>query len=71
MLATLVRKPFDDPKWLFEIKWDGYRMIAKKNKSQIDITSRNLNSYTRKFPSLIKPLSKLSTTSSWMVRLLI
>ena len=34
-------------------------MIAKKNKSQIDITSRNLNSYTRKFSSLIKPLSKI------------
>jgi len=28
MLATAVTKPFNDPAWLFEIKWDGYRAIA-------------------------------------------
>src|SRR5713101_3927457 len=28
MLASVVEKPFDDPDWLFEIKWDGYRAIA-------------------------------------------
>src|SRR5919108_452621 len=28
MLATLVGGPFDDPDWLFEVKWDGFRMEA-------------------------------------------
>ncbi len=28
MLATLVDEPFDNPAWLFEVKWDGYRAIA-------------------------------------------
>ena len=28
MLATLVAAPFDDPDWLFEIKWDGFRVEA-------------------------------------------
>jgi bifunctional non-homologous end joining protein LigD len=28
MLATLVGAPFDDPDWLFEVKWDGFRMEA-------------------------------------------
>src|SRR3954447_20181383 len=28
MLATLVREPFDDPDWLFETKWDGFRVEA-------------------------------------------
>ena len=28
MLATLVGGPFDDPDWLFEIKWDGFRVEA-------------------------------------------
>ena len=28
MLATLASKPFSDPDWLFEIKWDGYRVQA-------------------------------------------
>jgi bifunctional non-homologous end joining protein LigD len=25
MLATLVDQPFDDPDWIYEVKWDGYR----------------------------------------------
>ena len=28
MLATLASKPFSDPDWLFEIKWDGFRVQA-------------------------------------------
>jgi bifunctional non-homologous end joining protein LigD len=28
MLATLVSAPFDDPDWLFEVKWDGFRVEA-------------------------------------------
>jgi bifunctional non-homologous end joining protein LigD len=26
MLATLVGAPFDHPDWLFEVKWDGFRV---------------------------------------------
>ena len=26
MNATLVAAPFDDPDWLFEVKWDGFRV---------------------------------------------
>jgi bifunctional non-homologous end joining protein LigD len=29
MLAT-PGKPFSDPKWLFELKYDGYRLFAEK-----------------------------------------
>jgi bifunctional non-homologous end joining protein LigD len=28
MLATLVGGPFDSPEWLFEVKWDGFRVEA-------------------------------------------
>ena len=30
MLATLVKKPFDDRGWVFETKWDGFRLVAEK-----------------------------------------
>lgn len=30
MLATLVEKPFDGDDWLYEVKWDGYRVFAKR-----------------------------------------
>jgi ATP-dependent DNA ligase len=28
MLATLTDAPFDNPEWVFEDKYDGFRMIA-------------------------------------------
>ncbi|MET3606965.1 bifunctional non-homologous end joining protein LigD [Mucilaginibacter rubeus] len=41
MKATLVDSPFDDPGWLYEIKWDGYRAIAIVDKGKADLISRN------------------------------
>ena len=29
MLAGETRSPFSNDKWIFEIKWDGYRAIAE------------------------------------------
>ena len=34
MLATSIEDPFDDPEWLFEIKFDGYRAVAFINKGK-------------------------------------
>jgi bifunctional non-homologous end joining protein LigD len=55
MLATLVDEPFDDDKWLFEIKWDGYRSTAfvnEKGDRSVRLVSRNQNEQTRDFPEL-------------------
>jgi bifunctional non-homologous end joining protein LigD len=55
MLATLVDEPFDDDKWLFEIKWDGYRSIAfvnEKGDRSVRLVSRNQNEQTHDFPEL-------------------
>ncbi|MBA4167666.1 MAG: DNA ligase, partial [Chitinophagaceae bacterium] len=49
MLATLVDKPFDQPGWLYEIKWDGYRALSLCNKSEVNIISRNNKSFNEKF----------------------
>jgi bifunctional non-homologous end joining protein LigD len=40
MLTTLVDGPFDDDRWLFELKWDGYRAIAVVEKDGVTLTSR-------------------------------
>ena len=29
MLATLVEEPFDDKEWVFETKWNGFRLIMR------------------------------------------
>jgi bifunctional non-homologous end joining protein LigD len=49
MLATLVKKPFDHPDWIFEMKWDGYRAIAEIRDGDVSLYSRNRISLTQKF----------------------
>lgn len=49
MLATLVNKPFDEPGWLYEVKWDGYRAVAYCNKGKVELLSRNNKSFNTKF----------------------
>src|SRR3954447_8790874 len=41
MLATLTDSPFDDLNWIFEDKYDGFRMIAKIEGGEVTLYSRN------------------------------
>lgn len=52
MLATPIEQPFDDPAWLFEIKWDGYRAVAFVEDGKVRLVSRNQNDLTSQFPEL-------------------
>ena len=58
MLATLVDKPFDEPGWLYEIKWDGYRAVAMINKGKANLISRNNKSFNEKFYPVVDALKK-------------
>ena len=58
MLAETAEKAFDDPAWLFEIKWDGYRAIAFIADGKVKLVSRNQNDLTGKYPEL-QEISKL------------
>ncbi|MXV15181.1 DNA ligase D [Hufsiella ginkgonis] len=49
MLATLVDKPFDDPDWVYEVKWDGYRALGFIDKGTVELLSRNKKSFNEKF----------------------
>jgi bifunctional non-homologous end joining protein LigD len=52
MLASVCDQPFDDPHWLFEIKWDGYRAVAFLEDGDVRLVSRNHNDLTAKFSEL-------------------
>ena len=53
MLATLADAPFDDPGWLFEVKWDGYRAIASIDaQGAVTLTSRNGLDLLKRFKEL-------------------
>ncbi|MEO6961738.1 MAG: DNA ligase D [Puia sp.] len=63
MLATLVEKPFTAKDWIFEIKWDGYRSVAKLNRGQARIESRNNISFDEKFLPVKQALEKWSANA--------
>ncbi|HLX67950.1 MAG TPA: non-homologous end-joining DNA ligase, partial [Puia sp.] len=50
MLATLTDKPFDDPGWSYEVKWDGYRALAYLQKGKVTLRSRNNKSFEKYYP---------------------
>ena len=51
MKATLVDEPFDEPGWLFEVKWDGYRSLAVLNKKgEATLMSRNNLPFEKYYP---------------------
>lgn len=52
MLATLSDKPFNSKDWIFEIKWDGYRVITRKKGNEIHLSSRNQVSFDNKFSTI-------------------
>src|SRR6266536_1050508 len=51
MMAQLVREPFDDEAWLFEVKWDGHRCLAALG-GTTRLTSRTARDVTAQFPEL-------------------
>jgi bifunctional non-homologous end joining protein LigD len=54
MAATLASpKPFDDPDWLFEIKWDGYRVEAVVRDGEVRLWTRRGNAAETYFGRLL------------------
>jgi bifunctional non-homologous end joining protein LigD len=52
MLATLIEKPFSDPEWLFEIKWDGVRCLAFLDDGKLLLRARSESNITARYPEL-------------------
>ena len=59
MLARLVEEPFDDPQWLYEVKWDGYRAVVFIQNGHARLVSRNQNDLTAEFPEIAQALQSL------------
>src|SRR5579864_510056 len=59
MLATLVREPFDAPGWVYEEKYDGYRILAYKEGGRVTLLSRNEKERTATFSNVAKAVGTL------------
>ena len=59
MLATAVAEPFDGDDWLFEVKWDGYRILAHCQKGLVRLQTRNHEDYTQRYRLVADQLNNL------------
>jgi bifunctional non-homologous end joining protein LigD len=65
-LATLVDKPPTTPAdWIFEVKFDGYRMLARIEGKSVRLITRNGNDWTAKLQPLQKELQGLKLADGW------
>lgn len=64
-LATLVEQAPDGDAWLHEIKYDGYRLLARLWRGEWRLFTRNGHDWTQRFPSLASALSRLPVESAW------
>lgn len=65
-LATLVEQaPADAEKWVFEIKFDGYRMLARVEQGAVRLLTRNGNDWTAKLGPLQAELERMQLPDGW------
>ena len=62
MLAT-AGQAFDGKDWLFELKYDGYRLIIDKGTHGVTLRSRNGHDLTRSFPEIALTASRMQPGS--------
>jgi bifunctional non-homologous end joining protein LigD len=65
-LATLVDGPPPDPKnWVYEIKFDGYRVLTRIEGKDVKLFTRNGNDWTHRLPALHAALLKARLPEGW------
>jgi bifunctional non-homologous end joining protein LigD len=58
-LATLAKQVPEGDDWLYEIKFDGYRMLCRIDDGRAQFISRNGHDWTKKFPELAEKAASL------------
>jgi bifunctional non-homologous end joining protein LigD len=61
MLATLVRKPFEKKGWVYEEKYDGFRIVAYKEGDRVSLMSRNDIERSARFPHIANAVKALGS----------
>lgn len=65
-LASLAAKPPAGESWLHEIKFDGYRLLARVDRGHVKLKTRNGLDWTTRFPSIKKALEALPVVTAFL-----
>ena len=60
MKAATTSPPPEDGRWLYEVKFDGFRVLAVKNGKDVELWSRNQKRLDERFPEVVKAVARLS-----------
>jgi bifunctional non-homologous end joining protein LigD len=60
MKAKLVEKPPTAGNWIYELKFDGIRLIAVKDHKKVSLLSRNQNDLSGRFSEIVQAVKNLS-----------
>jgi bifunctional non-homologous end joining protein LigD len=64
MAATLTQQRFTAPEWVFERKYDGVRLLAFKDESDVRLLSRNRLPQNGSYPSIVRAVAALPVGSA-------
>ena len=63
MHPTLIARPFHREGWVYEEKYDGWRILALKADGKVQLLSRNGRDHARRFGELARVIGSLSETT--------
>ena len=61
MKAKLMERPPAAGDWIYELKFDGIRLIAIKDRGKVSLLSRNQNDLSARFPEIVDAAKNLPT----------
>ncbi|KWV54190.1 ATP-dependent DNA ligase [Rhizobium altiplani] len=63
-LALLKPAPPKGPDWLFEVKWDGYRLALHIDRKSVKVITRGGHDWTHRFPAIVEAARALGISSA-------
>ncbi|SDJ19140.1 non-homologous end-joining DNA ligase [Pseudomonas abietaniphila] len=65
-LLTMASRPPASGDWLYEIKFDGYRMMVRIDQGRVTLFTKNGYDWTKRMPILAKELLALPVRTAWL-----
>ena len=65
-LATLAESPPTGDGWIYELKFDGYRLLTRIDGDHVQCFTRNGHDWTAKMPALVAAINTLGLGSAWV-----
>ncbi len=66
LAQLLTQPPQDIAQWLFELKFDGYRLLARVERGKARLLTRNGHDWTERMPRLAQAVQALPLRSGWL-----